>query len=131
MTPLSFHVEERLKSHQIIGSLFQEGLSFGIYPLRVVWLPVPDPRSSFPAQFALTVPRRSFKKAVDRNRLRRRIREAYRLHKAGFYEQLPADSEQQIALMIIYTARETLPYSTIEQSMRRVLKRLARQSKKH
>ena len=93
----------------------------------MIWLPLAEAQSSFPAQFALTVPRRSFKKAVDRNRLRRRLREAYSLNKADFNQRLPQDQDAQIALMVIYTARERLPYAPIERSMKRLRKRLARQ----
>lgn len=126
MASNTFCAEERLKSHVTIGRLFKEGHSFGVYPLRVVWLPVVAV-GAYPAQFALTVPKRSFRKAVDRNRLRRKIRASYQVHKADFYAHLaPKEPQVQYALMIIYTAKEALPYSTIDRAMLRLLQRLAR-----
>jgi ribonuclease P protein component len=123
----TFRRQERLKSKKIIQSLFREGQAISAFPLRLIWIQRPLPSSDFPAQFALAVPRRSFPGAASRNVLRRRIREAYRLHKHSLYEALePADA--QVALIAIYTAKEPLPYKTIEKAMRKALKRLARKA---
>lgn len=128
MATKTYAASERLKSRTIIDRLFKEGQSFSIYPLRVVWVAVSKPSGAYPAQFALSVPKRAFKKAVDRNRLRRRIREAYRLNKGHFYHQLCQDSAQdtQYALMIIYTAKKTLPFQEIEAAMVKLLHRFVK-----
>jgi len=119
---------ERLKSHAIIGRLFREGNSYIAYPLRVVWLPVQesDPARAFfgdsRAQLAISVPKRVFKTAVARNRMKRRIREAYRLHKHELYEKL-ADADQRIALMLMLVAKEEIPYSEVEGGIRKLIKK--------
>ncbi len=124
----TFSRSERLKSRAIIGRLFREGNSFIAYPLRVVWLPVPDtdPARAFfeenRAQLAISVPKRSFKTAVSRNRMKRRIREAFRLHKHELYAKLAA-SDQRIALMLVLVAKEEIPYSEIENGMRKLIKK--------
>lgn len=69
-----------------------------------------------PVQFALTVPRRAFKKAAHRNRLRRRLREAYRLHKHELYAGLSAPDTTSYAIMSIYVAREELSFQEIEKA---------------
>ena len=120
----TFNRQERLKRRKVIARLFAEGQTFGQFPLRVFWLPVPG-KQEVAAQFAVSVPKRSFRRAVDRNRIKRQIRETYRLLKPGLYERLPA-SAPPVALLVLYTAKEPLPYPEIEQAMKGVLQRLAK-----
>jgi len=105
--------------------MFKEGQSFGQYPLRFVWLPVETNQDTFPAQFTVSVPKKKFKKAVDRNRLRRQIRESYRLNKHLLYRNLEA-TDKVYALMVIYVAKDPLEYSEIEVNMNRGLRRLGK-----
>lgn len=124
----TFTSNERLKSRKLIGRLFREGNSYIAYPLRVVWLPVlPDDPAlatfgDARAQLAISVPRRTFKTAVQRNRLKRRIREAYRLNKPFFHEKLAA-ADQHIALMLVLVAKEEVPYATIEAGVLKMIRK--------
>lgn len=127
---MRFRREERLKSWTAIGQMFKEGQSFGQYPLRFVWLPMDMKVASFPVQFTVSVPKKKFKKAVDRNQLRRKIREAYRLNKAILYQHLES-AEQVYALMVIYVAKDALDYREIESNMNRGLRRLAKMLREH
>src|SRR5580698_8922914 len=76
----TFTKEERLCNKKLIHELFHKGSSFLCYPFKVSWLAVAEPQQ-FPAQVLLSVSKKRFKHAVDRNLLKRRIREAYRLGK--------------------------------------------------
>lgn len=116
-----FKKEERLKSKKVIDSLFKTGRSFGVYPLRLVWNSLDEGPAAFPVQVSISVPKRKFPKAVDRNRIRRQVREAWRLNKSRLYDQLPAQ-QTPFAFMIIYTGREALPYSDIEKATRKMIK---------
>ena len=125
-----FHRFERLKSEKTISLLFKKGQSFSCYPLRLVYLVI-DPLSKSaetpnlsPIQFSLSVSKKNFKHAVDRNILRRRVREAYRLHKHELYlflQDNPIHSEKQFAFMVIYTAKEALPYVDIQKGIRKMI----------
>tara|TARA_B100000795_G_scaffold269897_1_gene261000 strand:- start:9147 stop:9386 length:240 start_codon:yes stop_codon:yes gene_type:complete len=72
--------KERLKSKKLIGRLYTEGSSVKAFPLRMVYLQT-EHTSDFPAQVGVSVAKRTFKKAPDRNRLKRLMRETYRLQK--------------------------------------------------
>jgi ribonuclease P protein component len=119
----TFKPAERLKSRKLIGQLFsRRSASIGQYPLRLIYQPVEEARSDAPVQFTVSVPKRKFPKAAHRNRIRRQVREAWRLNKHRLYAQCPADAPQY-AFMLLYVAKEPLPYPEIEQAMQIAIKR--------
>ncbi len=119
----SFKKGERLKRRKLIGRMFnREGASFAVYPLRIIYIES-ELDSDFPAQFALSVPKRAFPKAAHRNRIRRQIREAYRLNKHLLYEVLQ-DHNKQYAIMLIFTAKKPLPYADIEKAVQKIIRKL-------
>jgi len=118
-----FPKSERLRSKKQIEELFSRGTSFTIYPLRVVFLRKPL-ESKLPNQVLVSIPKKVFKKAVDRNKLKRRIREAYRLNKqviengqVGFY----------FIIGYIYIGKGIANYETIKDKLKQSLLRLNEQ----
>ena len=111
----TFPKEEHLCRKKLIEELFsKQGSSFGVYPLRIVWIPAPAPITA-PPQVLISVSKRTFKRAVDRNRLKRLIREAYRLNKYRLTEQPNGHS---IALLgIIFTGKEKSPLTLVEKKL--------------
>ncbi len=111
----TFPKEEHLCRKKLIDELFgKQGSSFGVYPLRIVWLPAPGP-SAAPPQVLISVSKRGFKRAVDRNRLKRLIREAYRLNKYRLLEH--AGGHPVAVLGIIYTGKEKSALALVEKKL--------------
>jgi len=104
--------EERLKSRKLIGELYKEGKSIKAYPLRMVYIQK-EHTSDYPVQVAVSVPKRNFKKAVDRNRIKRLMRESYRNQKAIINTAV----EKPYVFMISYLAKEELPYDKLYSKM--------------
>ncbi|MDF7814674.1 ribonuclease P protein component [Hymenobacter sp. YC55] len=117
----SFSKEEHLCRKKLIDELFGRGSSFGLYPLRLVWLPTEAPTAA-PPQVLVSVSKRNFKRAVDRNNLKRLMREAYRLNKHRLTE---VDGGHPIRLLaIIYTGKEKKPFALVEKKLISGLERL-------
>lgn len=127
----TFKRAERLKSRSLIGQLFQGGKSFGQYPLRLIWIEIEKKTQTktYPVQFALSVPKKKFPKASQRNYLKRKIREAYRLNKGRLYHKLQ-QQEKQYAWMVLYVGKEPLSYAEIDRSMKRIIGRFVKTIKK-
>lgn len=122
--PQTFTKSERLCSKKILGDLFKKGSAsvgtFYLFPFRVLYLSPSDSSGSLPA-IVITVPKRLFKRAVDRNLIRRRVREAYRLHKSQF--ALTGYMPSSIAFL--YTAKQIISFEEIEKGMKLAIAKCA------
>lgn len=110
---LSFPREEKLKSRKMISNIFSEGSVVKSYPIRIQFI-FHDLDGFPPCQMGVSVPKRHFKSAVDRNKIKRQIKEAYRLNKSKFLEKLEL-KKKKLAMMVIYSANINLEYTQIEK----------------
>lgn len=120
----TFKKEERLCSKKAIDELFADGSSFSTFPLRVIHLEketIID--SSIKALFS--VPKKRFKKAVDRNRIKRQLISAYRQNKSQLYPALE-NKNKSIHLAFVFTSSEPIPFKQIEDKIILSLQRLAK-----
>lgn len=120
---LSFKKEERLHSKKIIDLLFEKGASFSIGPIRTIWLQA-EPKQRCPVQVLIAVPRKNISRAVQRNKLKRRMREAYRKNKSPLLEMLNQKGNS-ISLAFVYTQNEVIAYQEIEEKIILSLQRLS------
>ncbi len=117
----TFRRAERLKSTKAIERLFGgKSPSFAQYPMRLVWLNNEE-GDGYPIQVGFSVPKRRFKRAVQRNLIKRRMKEAYRNHKYRLYEGLGED--EYYNWMLLYVGKEEASYATMEAAMKRIIKR--------
>lgn len=101
--------KERLKSRKSIGLLFQQGRKLSLPPLRAVYLSVPAAEG---LRIGVSVSTRQFSRAVDRNRVKRLIREAWRLQKNEL-QGLLREKQRGLHVFILYTARELPDFQSI------------------
>lgn len=114
--------EERIKSRKLLEHLFRQGSNFFVHPFKVYYSFSPLQQDSL-LQAAFGVSSRVFKKAVDRNRIKRLMREAYRLQKAGLQSTMEP-SGKKLAVFFLYTGKELPEFAGVREKMSVVLKRL-------
>ena len=119
----SLKKDERLCSKKLIEQLFAKGESFLAYPLKVVFLET-TLETKFPAQAAFTVSKKNFKRAVKRNRIKRLMRESYRLNKNPLYITL---GNRQLAIFFIFIGKELPVFSRVESAMKKAITKLTSQ----
>lgn len=105
---------EKLKKKKYIDLLFTEGKTVTKYPLRLVFVSVDD--LDVPIQMGVSVSKKYFKKAVDRNYFKRVLRECYRLNKHLLLEDL----SKKYVMMFFYQTKERLTYQEIEEKTKRL-----------
>jgi len=116
--------EERLKSKKLIERLYKERNSVKAFPLRMIFLQT-EHTSKFPSQVGVSVPKRNFKRAVDRNRIKRLMRESYRLQKEIVYNNI----EEPYVFMISYIGKEECTYEALFLKMEKLLTLFVNQTK--
>lgn len=122
----TFKKNERLCEKKSIGRLFKEGKPFFQYPFKIIYLPFNEP-VNYPAKVLISVPKRHFKKAVDRNRIKRLVRESYRKHKMILWENSP--SHPHFLIAFVYTATQQHDYPFIEKKIILALQQISTKEK--
>jgi len=129
MSVFSFRKDEILRKKKLIDRLFAEGSSFFVHPFKIYYLPLPL-ETQLPVQVMISVGKRAFRHAVDRNRIRRQIREIYRQNKNVLYDHLEGQKGQCI-LAIIYTANAWIPPDELDLKIKAIIKRLKKEFDKN
>ena len=119
---LSLGKDERLSRELLLNKLFSEGRSVSQNGFTLVYLKTELP-VFYPAQAAFSVPKRFFKKATDRNTIKRHLREAYRHLKLPLYQKL-VDNKHQLALMLIYKGKVVPEHTIVEKNVSDLLLKL-------
>ncbi len=119
----TFSKAERLCSQKIISGLFQPGFFISKYPIRFHFLFTDLPDAAFPAQAMFVVGKKKFKRATDRNRIKRMLRELYRLNKHNWYQALQ-ETGKTAAIAVFYTGDSIPDYKLLEQRFLLAFKQL-------
>lgn len=122
-----FFKEERLCSKKSLDLLFKKGSSFLLYPYRATFIFEAQSSAHFPAQVVINVAKKRYKRAHDRNLIKRRTREAYRLQKqVALYEKLER-KDQLLLLGLQYVGKQIYPYAFLEKRLAQLFNKLLKQ----
>jgi ribonuclease P protein component len=130
MTTHSFNKAERLCSKTLINNLFSKGNRvLTQFPFRVLWQFTPTVQTKYPAQVMVSVSKRNFPHAVDRNRIKRQMRELYRMHKHILYEVLQRTNRNMI-ISITFQSKTHLHHNELKPAFEQVLQKIVTQLEK-
>ncbi len=118
-----FPKKEKLKSKKLFEQLFQEGKSITKFPLKLIYLKAPL-SENVKIQTGVAVPKKNFKSAVKRNRIKRLLRESYRLNKDIVFNNI----EGEFAFLFLYLGKEMPQYQAVEESMIAILQKFVIQT---
>ena len=118
MGRFTFKKAERLSKEKTIQELFNRGSSFYLFPFKVVYILNPDKSVTVP-QILISVSTRNFPRAVDRNLIKRRMREAYRLQK-----EIIKHGSKKGVFAFLYTSKSVLPFAEIKSKLFLVLEKI-------
>lgn len=121
MERYTFNKKEKLKSKKAIENLFRSGHSFSSPPFRLIYKEINE--GSSPVRMTVSVPKRLVKRAVDRNLIKRRTREAYRRNKTGLYKKI-TEKDLHYDMLFIYQSEDIASFNTIHSAVIALLYRL-------
>jgi len=119
----TFKKSERLKKRKYIEALFSTGKALSHFPLKCLFIIYEKDNTDELLQFGISVPKRKFKTAVERNLLKRRCREAWRLNKNELQTSLQQNNIK-MHVFFIYQSHKALPYATFDNAMKKIIPQL-------
>nr|MBC7612907.1 ribonuclease P protein component [Pseudopedobacter sp.] len=125
----SFQKEERLCSKKLLKKLFNSGSSFLLYPFRVTWIHSSSLDQDFPVQLLTAVPKKRFRSSVDRNAIKRKIKEAYRLSKGQYL--YPELQNNKILLSLNYVGNQIHDFDFIQKKLLATFSLLLKKLEEH
>ncbi|RQO32036.1 ribonuclease P protein component [Taibaiella sp. KBW10] len=111
---------ERLKLRKQIETLFRQGEAFSVFPVRVMYTTSPRDKDASLYRAGFSVPKKKMKLAVQRNRIKRLIREAWRLQK-HLLQSLLENKEIQLHVFFIFTGKEIPDFPTTQKCMKKAI----------
>lgn len=122
----TFAKTERICSNKIIKTLILQNQTLFVYPFKCYYKLENTKTEPCVNQILISVSKKSFKKAVDRNLIKRRSKEAYRLHKLNGSQSGQNTQNHPFLILFVYIAKEILPYQSIEKSMIQILESISK-----
>jgi ribonuclease P protein component len=121
----SFPKSERLCSKKAIEELIELNSTLFVHPLKCYFQFYPITEDEFCNQIVFSVPKRYFKKAVDRNQIKRRLKEAYRLNKFELLHENTLLKQRKVKIIIVYIGKDMLSFLQLENSLKSLLLKIA------
>lgn len=119
---LTYNKHEKLKSRKLLQQLFAKAKSFSVFPVKVFYMPLEEATVNR-LQVGVGVSARNFRKAVDRNRVKRLLRECYRLNKLSLHA-LVNEKQKPLAVFLLYIGKELPEYNLLDEKMKLALTKL-------
>jgi ribonuclease P protein component len=118
-----FRKNERLFLQREIDALFESGNSLKAFPLRVIFLEQPLKENDTPVSILISVPKKRFKRAVHRNRVKRLIRESYRLNKTALTASC-VQCHTRLLIAFVYISDKIVDFNEMESAVKNALEKL-------